>query len=98
MGPQNLKLFSHSCYPHEIFRIEKNDKKTKFGKVWGYQNERISLKQGCKNSTFNHLRWTDEIFRIGRYDGKIKFNKIWGVTQWGSHLNEDVKIQNFLNM
>ena len=52
---------------HQNFRIDKNKEKIKFDKIWGYQNEGISLKQGRINSNFNHLSWTDEIFRKGKY-------------------------------
>ena len=68
--------------------------KVKFDKIWGYQNERIPLKQGRQNSKLNHSPWTDEIFQ----NRQIWKDKIWqnlGVPQWASHSNEDAKIHTF---
>ena len=56
MRPQEFKLFNHSRGAHEIFRIGKYEEKKNFGKIWGYLDEGIPLKQGRQNSNFNHLR------------------------------------------
>ena len=61
-GRQNSK-FNHLRQTDEIFRIDKNEEKIKFDKIWGYQNERFPLKQGRQNSKLNHSPWADEIFQ-----------------------------------
>ena len=38
MGPPKFKLFYHSRYTHEIFRVGKYEEKIKFDLIWGYQN------------------------------------------------------------
>ena len=55
MGLPKFKLFHYSRWTDEIFRIVKYEK-IKFGKIWGYQNKGIPLKQGRQNSKFYNLR------------------------------------------
>ena len=53
-GPTKLKLYNHSCYTHEIFRVGKYEK-IKFDKIWGYQNEGIPLNKNANIQTLTIL-------------------------------------------
>ena len=61
--------------------IGKYDKKIKFDKIGGYQDEG-SPQTRMPKFNLNHLSWTDEIFRRVKYEEKIKFDKIPGIPQW----------------
>ena len=53
----------------------KIQKKDKLGKIWGFQNDIVPLKQGLPKIQTTHAR-QHEISKIGKYE-KIKFDKIW---------------------
>ena len=64
MGPLKFKIFNHSHYTLEIFKIGKYEKKIKCDKIWGYLNEGIPLKQGRENLNFltayaKHIKFSE---------------------------------------